>query len=150
MVDRTRLESYGLSLIEVVDALRMQNVDAPVGTADRGATEAMVRVSARGTSAAQIAEIPVKRVDERTILVRDVAQVIDGVEEATRWVRQRMTAHRARRQKQAGANTVASDGVREAVERMQGDSRVPPDGARRLHVMRESIETSRTLVIAVS
>ena len=48
VVDRTRLESYGLSLVQVVDALRTQNVDAPVGTADRGATEAMVRVAARG------------------------------------------------------------------------------------------------------
>src|SRR5688572_1113730 len=74
IVDRTRLESYGLSLVQVVDALRIQNVDAPVGTADRGATEAMVRVAARGTSAAQIGDIPVKRIGERSILVRDVAQ----------------------------------------------------------------------------
>ena len=49
VVDRTRLECTG-SLVQVVDALRTQNVDAPVGTADRGATEAMVRVAARGTS----------------------------------------------------------------------------------------------------
>src|SRR5690606_3228188 len=83
VADRTRLEAYGLSLVQVVDALRMQNIDAPVGTADRGATEAMVRVAARGTSAAQIADIPVKRVGDRTIFVRDVAQVIDGVEEPT-------------------------------------------------------------------
>ena len=75
VADRTGLESYGLSLVQVVDALRTQNVDAPVGTADRGATEAMVRVAAQSTSAAQIGAIPVKQLGNRTILVRDVAQV---------------------------------------------------------------------------
>ena len=73
VADRTRLESYGLSLTQVVDALRTQNVDAPVGTADRGATEAMVRVASRGTTAAEIGNIPVKQLGDRTILVRDIA-----------------------------------------------------------------------------
>src|SRR5580765_941171 len=120
VVDRTRLEAYNLSLAQIVDALRTQNVDAPVGTADRGTTEAMVRVSARGTSAAQIADIPVKRVGERTLLVRDVAQVIDGVEEARSlaYVNDR-PAIALDVQKQAGANTVAvADGVRAAVAKM--------------------------------
>ncbi|MCM3879001.1 MAG: efflux RND transporter permease subunit [Vicinamibacterales bacterium] len=126
VVDRTRLESYNLSLAQVVDALRTQNVDAPVGTADRGATEAMVRVAARGTSAAQIAEIPLKRVGERTLLVRDVAQVIDGIEEprSLAYVDSK-PAIALDVQKQAGANTVGvADGVRIAVERMAPE--LPP------------------------
>ena len=120
VVDRTRLESYGLSLAEVVDALRSQNVDAPVGSADRGTTEAMVRVAARGTSAAQIAGIPVKQVAERTLLVSDVAQVIDGVEEpkSIAFVDDK-PAIALDVQKQAGANTVGvADGIRAAVEKM--------------------------------
>ena len=126
VVDRTRLEAYNLSLAQVVDALRTQNVDAPVGTADRGATEAMVRVSARGTSAAQIAEIPVKHVGNRTLLVRDVAQVIDGVEEprSLAFVDEK-PAIALDVQKQAGANTVeVADGVRAAVARMAPE--LPP------------------------
>jgi HAE1 family hydrophobic/amphiphilic exporter-1 len=120
VVDRTRLESYGLSLAQVVDALRSQNVDAPVGTTDRGTTEAMVRVAARGTSAAQIAGIPVKQVGERTLLVSDVAQVIDGVEEpkSIAFVDDK-PAIALDVQKQAGANTVGvADGIRDAVEKM--------------------------------
>jgi HAE1 family hydrophobic/amphiphilic exporter-1 len=152
VVDRTRLESYGLSLVQVVDALRMQNVDAPVGTADRGATEAMVRVSARGTSAAQIAEIPVKRIDERTILVRDVAQVIDGVEEAksVAFVNDR-PAIALDVQKQAGANTVAvADGVRQAVARMQPE--LPPGVSLQMvrddsTFIRESIEDVQVTLV---
>ena len=42
----------------------------------------MVRVAARGThGGARSRDIPVKRVGDRTLLVRDVAQVVDGVEE---------------------------------------------------------------------
>ena len=126
VVDRTRLESYGLSLAQVVDALRTQNVDAPVGSADRGTTEAMVRVAAHGRSAAEIGEIPVKRVGDRTLLVRDVAQVIDGVEEARSlaFVNDR-PAIALDVQKQAGANTVAvADGVRAAVAKMAPE--LPP------------------------
>ncbi len=126
VVDRTRLEAYGLSLAQVVEALRTQNVDAPVGTADRGATEAMVRVAARGTTAAQIADIPVKRVGERTLLVRDVAQVIDGVEEprSLAYV-DTQPAIALDVQKQAGANTVGvADGIRIAVEKMAPE--LPP------------------------
>ena len=152
VVDRTRLESYSLSLAEVVDALRTQNVDAPVGTADRGATEAMVRVSAQGTSAAQIADIPVKRVGERTILVRDIAQVIDGVEEATSvaFVNNR-PAIALDVQKQAGANTVGvADGVREAVARMQPE--LPPGVSLQMvrddsAFIRESIEDVQVTLV---
>ena len=126
VADRTRLESYGLSLVQVVEALRTQNVDAPVGTADRGTTEAMVRVAARGTSASQIGDIPVKQLGNRTVLVRDVAQVIDGIEEpsSVAFVNER-PAIALDVQKQAGANTVGvADGVREAVAKMQPE--LPP------------------------
>src|SRR6187455_2716615 len=120
VVDRSRLEAYGLSLAQVVTALGTQNVDAPAGTADRGATEAMVRVAAQGRSAADIGEIPVKRVADRTLLVRDVAQVVDGVEQARSlaFVNDR-PAIALDVQKQAGANTVGvADGVRAAVAAM--------------------------------
>ena len=152
VVDRTRLDSYGISLVQVVDALRTQNVDAPVGTADRGATEAMVRVAARGTSAAQIAEIPVKQLGARTVLVRDVAQVIDGVEEpkSVALVNER-PAIALDVQKQAGANTVGvADGVRAAVEKMQPE--LPPGVSLQMvrddsTFIRESIEDVQVTLV---
>jgi hydrophobic/amphiphilic exporter-1 (mainly G- bacteria), HAE1 family len=152
VADRTRLESYGLSLVQVVDALRTQNVDAPVGTADRGATEAMVRVAARGRSASEIADIPVKQLGNRTVLVRDVAQVIDGVEEPTSvaFVNER-PAIALDVQKQAGANTVGvADGVREAVAKMQ--SELPPGVSLQMvrddsNFIRESIEDVQVTLV---
>ena len=152
VVDRTRLEAYGLSLVEVVAALRTQNMDAPVGTADRGRTEAMVRVAARGTSAAEIAAIPVTRAGERTIVVGDVAQVIDGIEEArsVAFVND-VPAIALDVQKQAGANTVAvADGVRDAVARMAPE--LPPGVSLRLvrddsTFIRESIEDVQVTLV---
>ena len=152
VVDRTRLEAYGLSLGQVVDALRTQNVDAPVGTADRGSSEAMVRVAARGTTPEQIAEIPVKQLGERTILVRDVAQVIDGIEEpkSVALVNER-PAIALDVQKQAGANTVAvADGVRDAVLNMQPE--LPPGVSLQLvrddsTFIRESIEDVQVTLV---
>jgi len=120
VVDRAKLEAYHVSLAEVVSALQRENVDAPAGAADRGPTQALVRLAARGRTAADVAEIPVKHVVNRTLLVRDLAQVIDGVEEAKNVAMiDERPALALDIQKQSGANTVAvADGVRAAVGRI--------------------------------
>ncbi len=122
-VDRARLEAYHLSLSDVVMALQRENVDAPAGSADRGATEALVRVTARGRTAADIAAIPVKRKSGVAIFVRDLAQVTDGVEEPRNAAfLDEQPALALDVQKQSGANTVAvADGVRAAVARIGRD-----------------------------
>jgi HAE1 family hydrophobic/amphiphilic exporter-1 len=123
IVDRSRLEAYGFSLSEVVTSLRNENMDAPTGSADRGPTESLVRIAARGRTAEQIASLPVKRVAGATIFVRDVAQVIDGIEQPKNlaFLNER-PALTLDVQKQSGANTVSvADGVRAAVDKMQAD-----------------------------
>ena len=123
VVDRARLEAYHVSLSDVVMALQQENVDAPAGSADRGATEALVRVTARGRTADDIAAIPVKRKSGVTIYVRDLAQVTDGVEEPRNAAfLDEQPALALDVQKQSGANTVAvADGVRAAVARIGKD-----------------------------
>ena len=120
VVDRARLEAYHVSLADVVGALQRENVDAPAGAADRGATEALVRLAARGRTAPDIAEIPVKHVRGRSFLVRELAQVIDGIEEPRNLAMiDERPALALDIQKQSGANTVAvADGVHAAVERI--------------------------------
>jgi HAE1 family hydrophobic/amphiphilic exporter-1 len=126
VVDRTRLEAYRISLADVVLALGRENVDAPAGAADRGATETLVRVASRGRSAADIAAIPVKQRGGAAILVSDLAQVVDGVLEPKNLAMLDETPALALDVlKQSGANTVAvADGIRAAVLRMQGE--LPP------------------------
>ena len=126
VVDRVKLEAYHVSLSEVVIALQRENVDVPAGSADRGATEALVRVAARGRTAPDIAQIPIKRAGGMAVYVRDVAQVIDGVEQPKNMAYlDERPALALDIQKQSGANTVAvADGVREAVERLKKE--LPP------------------------
>ncbi len=121
VVDRARLEAYRVSLLDVVGALRNENVDVPAGSADRGATEAMVRVAARARSAADVAEIPVKTRGASVLRVRDLAQVVDGVEEPKNLAFRDVAPTLAVEvQKQSGANTVAlSDAVRRAMTRLE-------------------------------
>jgi HAE1 family hydrophobic/amphiphilic exporter-1 len=126
IVDRLRLEAYHVSLAEVVSALGRENVEVPAGSADRGSTEALVRVAARGSTAADIADIPIKRPNGAPVYVRDVAQVVDGIEEPKNAaLLDERPALALDIQKQSGANTVAvADGVIEAVNKLKTD--LPP------------------------
>ncbi len=126
VVDRPQLEAYHVSLAEVVSALQRENVDIPAGSADRGATEALVRVAARGRTAADIGAIAIKRPGGSPILVSDVAQVIDGVEQPKNVaLLDERPALALDIQKQSGANTVAvAEGVVAAVEKLKPE--LPP------------------------
>ena len=141
VVDRARLEAYHQSLANVVDALRKENVDFPAGSADRGTTEAMVRVAARGRGAAEIARIPVKRAGSTTIFVSDLAQVVDGVEQPKNLAMlDEAPALALDVVKQSGANTVSvADGVKAAVDKLARE--LPPGVA--LRVVRDDSQFIR-------
>jgi HAE1 family hydrophobic/amphiphilic exporter-1 len=152
VVDRLRLEAYRIPLADVVNALRRENVDVPAGAADRGATEALVRVAARGSTAADIAMIPVKRPDGMPVYVRDLAQVIDGVEEPKNAaLLDERPALALEIQKQSGANTVAvADGVLEAVGQLKKE--MPPGVTLSIikddsNFIREAIEDVNTTML---
>ena len=123
IVDRLKLEAYHVSIAEVVQALAVENIDVPAGAADRGTTQALVRVSARGRRAADIAAIPIRRVGDATVRVADVATVVEGVREARNLaLLDQRPALTLDVQKQSGANTVAvADAIGEAVARLRQD-----------------------------
>ena len=152
VVDRSKLEAYHISLSDVVTGLRRENVDVPAGSADRGTTEALVRVAARGRTAADIAEIPLKRADNTTIRVSDVAQVVDGIRQPKNIALLDLRPALALSiQKQSGANTVAvADDVEKAVLGMQKD--LPPGVSLRVVTdtsafIRDSIHDVNTTMI---
>ncbi len=62
VVDRTKLASYGLSILDVRDAIDRSNVTRSSGTLTRGATEGIVRIDARATSAADILNYPIREI----------------------------------------------------------------------------------------
>jgi len=62
IVDRNKLSAYGLSILDVRDALDRYNVSRPAGTLTHGPSEAIVRVDTRALSAADLLDYPVARV----------------------------------------------------------------------------------------
>lgn len=152
LVDRNQLEAYNLTMADVVNALRTENIDAPAGSAKRSHTEALVRIGARGKSAEQIGAVPVKQMGNATVFVRDLGQVIDGAEEAKNLAfYNERPALAVDVLKQSGANTVAvADGIREAVDKLQGE--LPPGVKLRVirddsTFIRESIHDVNTTMI---
>ncbi|RME22061.1 MAG: hypothetical protein D6798_16710 [Deltaproteobacteria bacterium] len=86
-VDPARLATYGLSLNDVQNAIRNENVNIPGGevTADRATF--LLRVPGEFKSARDIEEVAIKRRGDRPVFIRDVARVIDGYADRTTYAR---------------------------------------------------------------
>lgn len=80
MVDLNPGELYAkqLSPIDVSNALNLQNLILPAGTAKLARTEYQVRVNSSPTVLDELNNIPLKTVNGATIYIKDVAQVRDG------------------------------------------------------------------------
>ncbi len=82
-VDPSRLEAYRLSIQDVVDAVRVSNLDMPGGTIATGRAEYMVRALGEAGGARELEKIVVRRTPGgRGIRIGDVAAVSDTLAEA--------------------------------------------------------------------
>jgi multidrug efflux pump subunit AcrB len=77
-IDPDKLQGTGLSARDIQNALSAQNIALPTGTAKFGANEYPIVVNSSPVTLEEIATIPVKTIDQRTIYVRDIANVRDG------------------------------------------------------------------------
>jgi multidrug efflux pump subunit AcrB len=77
-IDPQRLHALGLSPRDVQTALSVQNVILPSGTAKLGTNEYPILVKASPETLDEIAGLPIKTIDRRTVYIRDVASVRDG------------------------------------------------------------------------
>jgi len=80
-IDPERLRTYSLTVPDVVQALRAQNVDLPGGRVTRGDRELVVRTNAQARSIEQLGDVVLSSAGGAVIRVRDVARVEDGLEE---------------------------------------------------------------------
>ncbi len=80
MVDLNPEELYAkqLSPIDVSNALNLQNLILPAGTAKLAGTEYQVRVNSSPTILDDLNNLPIKTVNGATVYIKDVAQVRDG------------------------------------------------------------------------
>ena len=105
--DPNKLEAYGLTVSTISSLIAAENRNVPSGTIDIGSNAYSLRVEKEFTSADQILDIVVGHSQGRTIYLRDVARVIDGVEE--RYQEAYINGTQGAQiiiQKQADANTV--------------------------------------------
>ncbi len=87
LVDPRRSAAAGVSPLQVVSALRAENVQLPGGTYDQGGWEFTIQAKGKFTGVRQIEEVVVGLRQGVPVRVRDVARVYDGLKEETRIVR---------------------------------------------------------------
>src|SRR5215468_4718662 len=85
-IDPPRLHALGLSPRDVQNALAVQNVVLPSGTAKLGTNEYPIFVASTPETLAEIAGLPIKTANGRTVYIRDVANVRDGYSPQTNMV----------------------------------------------------------------
>ncbi len=82
-VDPARLTAMGLTIDQVVAALRAANVSVPVGTVSSPTAESIVRVDGRIAAPQDFAKLVVARSNGAAILLSQVAEVVDAERERT-------------------------------------------------------------------
>src|SRR5580700_5414038 len=89
MVDLNPDELYAkqLSPLDVSNALNLQNLILPAGTAKMAETEYQIRVNSSPIVLDELNNLPIKTVNGATVYIKDVAQVRDGYSVQTNIVR---------------------------------------------------------------
>ena len=79
--DPNKLEAYGLTVAGISSIIASENRNVPSGSIDIGSNSYALRVEKEFTNAAEMLDIVVGHINGKTIYLRDVARVVDGVEE---------------------------------------------------------------------
>ena len=118
--DPNKLEAYGLTVAGISNIIASENRNVPSGTIDIGSNAYSLRVEKEFTAAEQILDIVVGHSNGKNVYLRDVARVIDGVEE--RYQEAYVNGTQGAQiviQKQADANTVnVIRGVKKEMEKI--------------------------------
>jgi multidrug efflux pump subunit AcrB len=77
-LDTAALQSKGLSPLDVVNAISLQNLILPAGTTKIGPFEYQVDMNGAPTTVSELNDLPIKTVGSSTIYIHDVAHVRDG------------------------------------------------------------------------
>src|SRR5271170_6352859 len=83
----SELQSKGLSAVDVVNAINVQNLILPAGTAKIGSYEYQVDMNGAPQTIQELNDLPIKTVGDSTIYIKDVANVRDGYPPQTNIVR---------------------------------------------------------------
>jgi len=87
-LDLAKLQAYGLTPADIVNAVSAQNLILPAGTVKLGPTEYDVEMNGTPATIAGLNDMPVKTLNGSTLYMRDVAHIRDGFATQTNIVRQ--------------------------------------------------------------
>jgi HAE1 family hydrophobic/amphiphilic exporter-1 len=120
-VDPERLRAYDLTINDVTNALRQQNIELPGGRVQQGATELTVRTMGRITEPDAFNALALATREGYVVQLHDVGTAVDAAEELRTAARLNgQTAVTLIVQKQSGQNTVAvADAVKQRLAEIQ-------------------------------
>jgi len=152
-LDPDGMRAYGMSPLQVTQALQRENQDVPAGRVERGLTQQLVRITGRVADPKAFADIVVAVRNNRPIRLGDVATVVDGVEDRRSTAEvDGVPAVVLEVLKVSGANTVeVSDSVRATLtllqRQMPSDVKLTliRDDAKRIRDSLTDVETSLAL-----
>lgn len=120
-IDAERLNAHGLTVTDVVSALRREHVELPAGRLETEGREVSVRVLGEALNLDTLRKIIVREGEQAPIRLTDVALVEDGFEDLRRMTRVNGNpAQGIGIKKQRGANAVAvAQGVRAELDEIR-------------------------------
>lgn len=80
-LDPDAMRAYGVSPLQLTQALQRENQDVPAGRVERGNTQQLVRITGRVVDPRAFADIVITVRNGTPVRLGDVATVVDGVEE---------------------------------------------------------------------
>lgn len=120
-VDASKLQAYGLSIQDVIQAVSSSNLEVPAGNLVQGTRQLLLRTMGKYTDVDDFNKVIVATPGGRPVHLSDVAQVIDGVKEQTSLTRVNgTTAVGLNILKQSGSNTVSvAEGINKEIAKIE-------------------------------
>ncbi|MGH7506751.1 MAG: efflux RND transporter permease subunit, partial [Longimicrobiales bacterium] len=129
VLDQERLRSYGLTVSQVIDALRSENQDVAAGRVASPTREIVGKTEGKFSSVDQIRTMVINLPGGAQIPLSEVADVADTHREQRLWARlDGVPAVRLSIRKQPDANTVVvADGVDQRLRDLRASEFIPPE-----------------------
>jgi len=129
ILDQERLRSYGLSVSEIIGALRAGNQDVAAGRVTSTEREVVGKTAGKFTSVDQVRGLPLNVAGGQRIPLAEIAQVRDTNREQRLWARlDGVPAVKLSIRKQPDANTVAvAADVSEELRGLEASGFIPQD-----------------------
>ncbi len=126
-IDPRKMEAYNLSLEQVANILRAENINLPAGSIEMGLTDYALRIQGEFPESDILKDIVVSNYNGNAVYLRDIAEVRDTIRESKYDTRINGSLGMGLYvQKQSGGNTVkVTKEIEKTIEQVKKD--LPPD-----------------------